>query len=441
MRGQLALLTTFLCHRHRRLPANRAALVAWQDRRARALLRAVLPRSPFYRAQFAGLAPADWRRAPLINKATMMAHFDALNTVGVNKEAAFALALRAENARDFSATLGGVTVGLSSGTSGNRGLFLVSQRERWRWAGAVLARVLPDPWWAPQRVAFFLRANSTLYGTVASRRVRFAFFDLLDPLEAHVARLNTLQPTLLVGPPSLLRFLAESKHLRIRPRKIVSVAEVLDPLDEAVIAAAFDQTVHQVYQCTEGFLGYTCARGVLHLNEDLVAVQRDALDADARTFAPIVTDLYRVAQPIIRYRLDDVLTARAAPCPCGLPLTALDRIEGRCDDVFQLPACHGDRWVAVFPDFVRRAVLAGAPIARAYRARQRSPAAVEVALDVDGAAFPDAAAGVRAALDALWLRVGARPPALRVIPLEPERPGPDKRKRVARCFPLEGPPR
>jgi hypothetical protein len=50
-----------------------------------------------------------------------------------------------------------LTVGLSSGTSGNRGVFLVSRAERLRWAGILLGRALPghllkrllSPWTPP----------------------------------------------------------------------------------------------------------------------------------------------------------------------------------------------------------------------------------------------------------------------------------------------------
>ncbi|NKF33203.1 hypothetical protein HER21_43035, partial [Pseudomonas sp. BGM005] len=83
-------------------------------------------------------------------------------------------------------------------------------------------------------------------------------------------------------------------------------------------------------QCTEGFLAHTCERGVIHLNEDGVLVEREALDGER--FTPIVTDLRRRAQPIVRYRLGDVLRERREPCPCGSALTAIERIEGREGD-------------------------------------------------------------------------------------------------------------
>jgi len=51
-------------------------------------------------------------------------------TAGIRLEGAWKLALTAERMRDFSTTLHGLTVGLSSGTSGSRSVFLASAAER-----------------------------------------------------------------------------------------------------------------------------------------------------------------------------------------------------------------------------------------------------------------------------------------------------------------------
>ncbi|MCC7361831.1 MAG: hypothetical protein IT317_20275 [Anaerolineales bacterium] len=416
---------------------TRTELEAYQARAVERHLRRLLPRSPFYRAHFAGRA---WAAAPPINKRVMLAHFDELNTAGVCFSEALALAERAEATRDFAPTLpGGLTVGLSSGTSGTRSLFLVSPAERAAWAGAALARVLPGGRLAAQRVAFFLRANSNLYRSVRSRLIRFAYFDLLDPLPAHVARLNAYQPTILVGPPSLLALLASEARagrLTIGPRKVVSVAEVLDPLDAAAIAAQFGGPVHQVYQATEGFLGATCDHGTLHLNEDLLVVQTDWLDERTGKFAPILTDFHRQTQPILRYRLDDVLTLKPTACPCGSPRRALETIEGRCDDIFYFPAASGRGWVCLFPDFIRRAILSGAgPLLEGYTATQTDPGHVEIALALPAAARADAEAAIRAALAALCARTGAVKPRLAFSAGGLPELSPRKFKRVARHMP------
>ncbi|BAU27729.1 putative adenylate-forming enzyme [Aneurinibacillus soli] len=366
---------------------TREALMDWQERQVQQLLAYVLPRSSFYREAFAGRRMEEWRLVPPVEKADMMAEFDRWNTVGVTREEAFSAAWEAEQSRDFTPVVRGITVGLSSGTSGNRGLFLVSSDERARWAGTVLAKLLPGPLWQRHAVAFFLRANSNLYTSVGGRLIRFEFFDLLDPLMAHIKRLEAYQPTILVAPPSMLRLLAEAYRAGTLvmpvPRKIISVAEVLEPLDDLYIQETFGQQVHQVYQCTEGLLAATCSHGTLHVNEDVLLLEKEYLD-DKR-FTPIITDFSRLSQPIIRYRLNDILVEKTERCPCGSVFMALERVEGRCDDVFYLPSIQCvDEMIPVFPDFIRRELIAASPLILEYRAVQHAPDCIRLSLKTEG---------------------------------------------------------
>jgi putative adenylate-forming enzyme len=167
---------------------TRRALSAWQERKVIAHLRWARTRSRHLEERFGAHATEAWRALPITHKAEMMARWDDVVTVPIRKDEALAVALRAEEERDFSPTVRGYTVGLSSGTSGNRGLFVASAEERAEWAGAAIARVLPAlvPGLLRERVAFFLRANSNLYQSVGSRRIAFTFFDLSQIGRAHV---------------------------------------------------------------------------------------------------------------------------------------------------------------------------------------------------------------------------------------------------------------
>lgn len=374
------LVKEYLIQKYFRRFKTRQALEAYQEKMMKKHLQFVLQHSPFYR-EYYGVEHAqeitDWRSLPIIDKQIMMEHFSTLNTVGIDRDEAFALAIRSEEERNFSPTIHGITVGLSSGTSGNRGLFIVSPEERKRWAGVILAKLLPGPLWRKQRIAFFLRANSNLYTTTKSKQIHFEFFDLLLPLEQHINRLNDFQPTILVGPPSLLRFLSERVEegkLNIQPIKIISVAEVLDPLDEKYIENIFQQRIHQVYQCTEGFLGCTCEHGTLHLNEDILIIQKEYTDKNR--FMPIITDFSRKSQPILRYRLNDILTERMEPCPCGAPTLALEKIEGRSDDIFYFK--RGQEEVPIFPDFIRRTIITASDEIEEYRVIQTGMDTIEL---------------------------------------------------------------
>lgn len=477
---------------------TRAAFVAWQERRLREFLRHRLTRAPFY-AEIAGrlmaagrvdIADAGRRNIttaitladlPIVDKQTLLTHFDALNTRDIRYDDAMAVALAAERSRDFRPELGDVTVGLSSGTSGQRVPLLVSARERMLWAASILARMLDTaslariatPWQPPLDIAFFLRANSNLYTTLDSRRVTFTFYDLLQPVDAHVDALMSRTrgrrrfahsspgvgpdgseaadgpdgPDVLVAPATVLRRLADVQlggRLRLRPRQVISVAETLEEEDAAAIAGAFGCRVQQIYQATEGFLGYTCPEGTIHLNEECVHIEPEWLDAARTRFHPIVTDFTRETQIIARYRLDDVLRMRERPCPCGRVSLALAGIDGRRDSVLILPvgSPHSET-CAIFPDVMRRAMmLASGDRIRDYRIVQADGELV-VRLDVSGSredhhVGAHAEAAVRAELDTLFAQQGVNAPPIVFAPWQPEAAG-DKCCRIRRATTASGP--
>lgn len=403
--GKARILAEFAAARWLRL-RDRAAL----ERRQARLLRRHIAFLRRHSPRFADV-PADAGLAdlPTMDKAAMMAGFDDLVTVAVTRAEAEALALGNERSRDFTPDLRGCSVGLSSGTSGHRGLFVVSPAERDAWAGTVLARTLPPRRLTGHRIALFLRADNTLYESVGSRAVTFAYFDLYAPVADNLARLAAFDPTILVAPPSMLLPIAAA-DLGLRPARVYSVAEVLTDADAARIRAGLGLDVlHQLYQCTEGFLAHTCARGVLHLNEDDVLIEREYLDE--RRFVPVVTDLRRRAQPIVRYRLGDVLVERAEPCPCGSALTALERIEGREDDTLVLAGLDQTP-TRVFADLVARAMIHADGVTE-YRVRQVGAASLEVELEPGD---PWVRAGVRTELDLLWSRLRVRAPEVCFMP-------------------------
>lgn len=413
---------------------ERAKLEAWQHMRLKRFLRDVLPRAPRYR----GFAGDSLAALPTMDKATLMDDFLANNTRGIVLDDALEVALKAETTRDFLPLLGDLTVGLSSGTSGNRGVFLVSRAERLRWAGTVLARALPPgllgrllaPWRAPLRIAFFLRADSNLYATLNSRRIDFMFYDLLRGVDAAVPCLNGAPPDVLVGPPSLLRALAaeaRAGRLVVHPRHVIAVAETLEPDDAHAVREMFGCATHQIYQATEGFLGYTCEHGTLHLNESFVHIEPDWLDEEKTRFQPIVTDFTRDTQLIVRYRLNDVLRVSVRPCSCGRAERSIAAIEGRADEVLWLPASDSGQAVAIYPDLIRRAMALSGPLVREFEVIQ-SGLHLRIGLLPDGA-FPEASARIAAELDKVWDRLGVHAPHLSFTPWEAPLPG-AKRRRV-----------
>jgi len=340
-----------------------------RERRLRRFLAKVRRESPFY----AGIE-GEW---PILTKSEFLDHFGELNRHRFSLEEATAVALRAERERDFRPELpGGVTVGLSSGTSGTRHVFLLGRSERCRWAGQMLARTLApeslkqilNPFAPALRLSFFLRASSNLYTTLASRRVAFDYYDLTRPFADLMCELVASPPDVLIAPATVLVEIARARPA-ISPRQILSVAEVLDTRDRAVVEAAFGVSVAEIYQATEGFLGSSCRAGRIHLNEETLRIEPLWIDESYGRFHPVITDFSRTTQWFVRHRLNDVLRIDATPCPCGRKTTSLIAIEGRAEEVLWLPDGQGGL-AAVFPDTVRQAIYSLAIPPDRYRIEQ-----------------------------------------------------------------------
>ncbi|WP_449045690.1 F390 synthetase-related protein [Paracoccus versutus] len=397
-------LTAFLHSRHGRGFSCRAEIEAHHAAAFHRFRARVMPRSPFYR----GMADLPLKALPRMDKARLMANFSAINTCGIDHDAAMQVAIRAEASRDFRPLIGKVSVGLSTGTSGQRGLFLATPRERRLWAAIMLGRYWPELW-RRQRVAFFMRADNALYRSLSNPLVRFAFFDLLSPFEDHLARLADLDPSVLIAPARILAMLAERQAaggLALSPRRVISVAETLSPEDAALIERAFGTRVHQVYQATEGVLAMTCRLGHLHLNERWLRIDRDVIDAASGAFCPVIHDFTRESLPILNYRLDDVLIPDPDPCPCGCASQRIARIEGREDDVLWWPSATGPRMVA--SEAIRTAIACLPQPLRDYRVVQQGRM-LHLWLD---AAAPGAEPALRTSLAGLARRLGAELPAL-----------------------------
>ncbi|MDQ0232571.1 F390 synthetase-related protein [Metabacillus malikii] len=390
------ILKQYLVIKYFRKFKTKEQLETYQNKKIAKHLKYVVRTSPFYQELYKGYEDEikinNWAKLPVVNKEIMMANFDTFNTVGIKKNKALEFAFSAEKTRDFSSKLQNISIGLSSGTSGNRGIFLVSDEESEMWSGAVLAKLLPGSILGRHTIAFFLRANNNLYSSTENGRIRFHYFDLFDDINSHLSRLQKIEPTILIGPPSMLRKIAEwqtENVLKLRPKKIISVAEVLEDIDRGYIEKVFGLKIDQVYQCTEGFLASTCSYGTLHINEDLVVVQKEYLDQEKGIFVPIITDFTRRTQPIIRYRLNDLLIEKKDACPCGSPYLALERIDGRCDDLFYGYTNNSKQIKVIFPDFIRRAIMKASDNISEYKVIQKDFLKIEVQFEVNTGHYED----------------------------------------------------
>jgi putative adenylate-forming enzyme len=351
---KLKILSAFYAKRWtlRRL-RNRNDIAQHQKRLLKQLMTHAILHFPFY----ARASSHDFDSWPIVDKAIMMRDFGQMNSRGLSREVAWNHAENGLKTSNSSANVNDLTIGTSTGTSGQRGLFVVSSHERALWLGSVLARCLPDFPWVKHRVAVMLATGNELYHTAgASGRLAFAFFDLKQGLESHASRLQGFAPDVLVAPPKAVRALVDA-GLKLPLKHIFTGGEVLDALDAVPIETWFKLRPRSIYQATEGFLGVACEHGHIHLNEDDVLFEEEKLPGHSHHFVPVITDLRRRTQAMIRYRLNDILLKLPGPCACGSPFMALQRVEGRCDDVLRFKSTVGEKPIRIMPEVLRAIIL------------------------------------------------------------------------------------
>lgn len=188
--------------------------------------------------------------------------------------------------------------------------------------------------------------------------------------------LNAFQPEGLGTYPSLAALLAERQsagELRIHPQMIFTAGEVRTPEMAERIVGAWNQAPFDIYGATEtgAYAAVECNRHTgLHIFEDQVLIE--VVDDDYRPVPEgepgsrlLITNLYNRTQPLIRYELTDLVTLSPSLCPCGRPFRLLKAVEGRSDDVLEMPAAEGGT-IKVHP-LTLRSPLAGVGALSEYR--------------------------------------------------------------------------
>lgn len=388
-----AVLRAWLAARWSGWSLRNPAQVARRQARLWRAMAPVIARTPAVSA-LAGRPLADF---PIIAPDVLREAFDAWNTLGLTRPETEAAALAAETGGSGEVRPG-IVAGFSTGSSGRRGLFVTSAAERGSWIGHILARLLAaDALFRPTRIALCLRADNQLYGDIgAAGPFRFLFVGLEVPARERFDRLQAFAPDILIAPPQVLADLARRTDRPWPLRRLFYGAEPMGEAERGWIGAALGVRPNPIYQATEGFLGAACRLGTLHLNEDVLIIEREPVPG-TDGFLPIVTDLRRTTQPMIRVRLPDLLEPLAAPCPCGSPLTAVHPVEGRLEDLWRWPGA------VICPREVESAVSAALGPEQDWRA-VASPGGVTVEAE------PDRVGAARSTVAALLASRGVEVP-------------------------------
>ena len=343
----------------------RERLGRFQQQRLDELVGHAIHRSAFYRERIARpTGPVELGRLPTLDKTTMMERFDELVTdPRLRRDELLA---HVEALTGDALQLGCYRAMTTSGSSGRKGLF-VYDRPAWRALIAQFLRYNAMVGIGPRlprrlRVAALGGATASHMSRRVAQTVDVGLHRVLSlpvtlPLTQLKQELERFQPQFINVFPSVAVLLAEEQlagRLRIGPEIISTSSEPRTPEMSARIQEAFGVRPFDLYATTEGLWGAECEHHTgIHLFEDMTIVEN--VDQEGRPVPDgqpgarlLVTSLFNRTQPLLRFEVADAVTLDPDPCPCGRTLRRIRSIDGRSDDVLDLPGT-GAATISVHP--------------------------------------------------------------------------------------------
>jgi phenylacetate-CoA ligase len=313
-------------------------LAALQAQRLRALLTDIGTNVPYWRELFRriGFEPqglssvADLKRLPLLDKATIREHTDAMRHP------------QAQGLARFN----------TGGSSGEPLVFYIGKDRvshdvaaKWRatrWWGVDIGDPETVVWGSPIELGAQDRVRA--WRDRALRTRLLPAFEMSDSrLDGFVADIRRRRPRMLFGYPSALSHIARHAAKRgvamndLGIRVAFVTSERLYDDQRADIERIFGCPVANGYGGRDAvFIAHQCPNGGMHITAEDIVVE--LIGSDGQPVPPgtageiVVTHLFTRDFPFVRYRTGDVAVMDTRPCACGRGLPMLQEIQGRTTD-------------------------------------------------------------------------------------------------------------
>jgi phenylacetate-CoA ligase len=323
----------------RDLKSNRDEMVARRDERVRSIVRFAFERVPWYGRVMLerGLVPEDFTTADDLSLLPIIRHEDLAS----DPEAFLPRGARIEEFLELKT---------SGSTMVPRKIYYDSEGMVAAWAVKLRERAARERYIgsARYRSAFLsLDGNPTLvreyFRTIVPAVWKLIpeerLFSVLEDSPRVVEGMREWRPRYLGGYGSalgrLFRYLAESGDSMPLPDVITFGSDALAPAERRLIEEDFGVPVLGIYGATEAFsIGFECGEDEgYHVHEDVTVVR--IVDPEGRSVAPgvpgavLVSSLVSRGTVLLNYRLGDVGSPVAGPCPCGRALPRIRLLEGR----------------------------------------------------------------------------------------------------------------
>lgn len=305
-----------------------------QEKRLKYLVNYAFRNTPLYKAKFkaAGITPSDIStleditKIPVVTKEEIKAVFpDGIVTPGFSES----------NCR----------VERTSGTSGSI-LKILFNYEAWNRLKGVALRNYFAHGIRPWHKFCIICGSVAEYESVSASPFSRTVGVLEKDSESLASDIKAVNPHIIGGHPSTLVGLCKAVEkddiTGIAPSIVLIGGEVAYPAWRKYIEKIFETPAINKYGAAEiNSIAWECSHGSMHIDADSVIVE---FVKGGQHVAPgergevVVTNLWNVAMPFIRYRLGDLAVPSDERCSCGRGLPLIKELEGRFDDVVVLPS-------------------------------------------------------------------------------------------------------
>lgn len=320
-------------------------ILEFQLKRLKAILNHAFKNTDFYRRRFneVGFKPDsfktfdDLQKIPILTKQDLKNH---LSELMANNYAADQI---------HESTTGGTTADYTTFYRDNECLNfkLAATIRHDRWCGWDVGEKEAIVWPASIDFKSEPTVKTNLRNILLDRKLRL-FAGVLDrnTIKDICRKIEKFNPVLIRGFPNPISVLAEfienEGQYNIRPKAIKSVGEPLSGKTRKQLEDIFGCEVFNYYLSREsGTIASECdMHHKMHINAECLYVEfiKDSRKArEGETGNIVITDLFNMGMPLIRYQLGDVGIPSNEKCPCGRGLPLMEISAGRESDFIISP--------------------------------------------------------------------------------------------------------
>jgi phenylacetate-CoA ligase len=320
----------------------------YQNEKLRRIVKYAFENSRFYHEKFkeAGVKPEDVRAVEDLNKLPIVRKSE----------------LRTRASQDVVSSefdMADLKVQRTSGSTGQPLYIYITGRENeFRKAKHLRAQMAlgQKPWdkWVTITSPLHFAETSKLQRMLGLFGI--SAVSVFDDLATQVSKIEKLKPDVIDGYSNSLFLLAREVKRRgldtIRPKFLVSGAELIDVNSRKFVEEVFGVPFYDQYACVElERMAWQCKeKDGYHIDADSVIMQ--FVDKNGEEVSPgeegevVCTSLFNYAMPFVRYALDDIgVPSEKTECECGRTFPLMKVMEGRKTALLTLP---GGRVLAPF---------------------------------------------------------------------------------------------